>query len=91
MSLDEILNMLRSSLAIIIVVVVLSVVNGQASLPDKLCDKMPVNNCNCYCNLHQDPRIIEAIKALEAKVERFITVANQTSPRTPFKTPGKTL
>ena len=85
--------MLRSSLAIIlvVVVVVLSVVNGQASLPDKLCEKTPVNHCNCHCNLHQDPRIFEAIKALEAKVERLITVVNKTSPQTPSPTPGKTL
>ena len=88
MSLDEILNMLRSSLAIVIVVVVLSVVNGQESL---LCDKTPVNHCNCHCNLHQDPRFFEAIKALEAKVEGLITIVNKTSPHTPFPTPGKTL
>ena len=85
------LNMLRSSLAIIVVVVPLSLVNGQASLPEKLCAITPVNHCNCHCNLHQDPRIFEAIKTLEAKVERLITVVNKTSLQTPFPTPGKTL
>ena len=43
-----------------------------AEQPTKVCDKAPLNNCNCHCNLHV------AIKALETTVEELIRAVNKS-------------
>jgi len=64
---------------------------NQTPIPAKRCDKEPVNNCNCHCNLHQDSRVTEEVKELKAKLEQLIALVNKTTPTNPQPTtqPGK--
>ena len=86
---------MRPSVAILLLFVVISPANGvkspslKAPPSSKLCDKTPVNNCNCHCNLHQDPRVGEALKALETKMEELIALVNRTSTPQPSPVAGK--
>ena len=47
------------------------------SVPVGLCEKTPINHCNCHCNVNQNSRIDEAVKALESKLEHLITLVNE--------------
>ena len=49
------------------------------SLPVGLCEKTPINHCNCHCNVNQNSGIDEAVKALERKLEHIIALVNETS------------
>ena len=64
---------------------------NQTPIPAKRCDKEPVNNCNCHCNLHQDSHVNEDVKELKAKLEQLIALVNKTSPtnQQPITPPGK--
>lgn len=40
----------------------------------------------CNCNVNQDSQLTEAIKALDAKLEKLIALVTNTSPPTPQPT-----
>ena len=56
-------------------------VNNQINNPSngRQCNKAPVNDCNCHCNLLQDSSLKYAIEALETKMEHLIALVNKTS------------
>ena len=81
-------------------IVVISVINGdifasvkasktdQTKLPAKACDKVPVNNYNCNCNINQDLHVREAIDDIKRKLEQLIALVNRSiTPQPPTK-PG---
>ena len=81
-------------------IVVISVINGdifssvkasksdQTKPPAKTCDKDPVNNYNCNCNINQDSHVREAIDDIKRKLEQLIALVNRSiTPQPPTK-PG---
>ena len=54
-----------------------------------VCPKVPVNNCNCHCNVNQVSFVSKAINALETKLEQLITLVNKTSAQQSTAPQGK--
>ena len=60
----------------------------QTNLPAKACDKVPVNNYNCNCNINQDSHVGEAIDDIKRKLEQLTALVNRSiTPQPPTK-PG---
>jgi len=58
---------------------------GTGGKPPKHCDdSVPVNNCNCHCNLHPDSRLRDAVSVLERKVDYLIALTLNVSVPNPI-------
>lgn len=68
-----------------VVLLHLTVVVTVGGKPPKHCDdSVPVNNCNCHCNLHPDSRLRDAVSVLERKVDYLIALTLNVSVPNPI-------
>lgn len=68
-----------------VVLLHLTVVVTVGGKPPKHCDDcVPVNNCNCHCNLHPDSRLRDAVSVLERKVDYLIALTLNVSVPNPI-------
>lgn len=77
---------MRLSVVLLHLIVVVTV----GGKPPKHCaDSVPVNNCNCRCDLHPDSRLLgDAVSVLERKVDYLIALTLNVSVPNPI-TPGR--